>query len=68
MIRPEMRKAKLAYEEKVEEEFGSMNAKDAFQHVKSMTGTDNNSNQPSPSDPIDLRWLRSVAKVNGIGR
>lgn len=32
-----------------------MNAKYAFQHVKSMTGTDNNANQPSPSDPIDLR-------------
>ena len=44
VIRSEMRKSKLAYKEKVEEEFRSMNAKDAFQHVKSMAGTDNNSN------------------------
>ncbi|KAK0144336.1 hypothetical protein N1851_017299 [Merluccius polli] len=50
-VKKEIQKAKLAYKDKLEQDFSSMNTRQAFQKVKTLTGTTSKASTPAPIDP-----------------
>lgn len=48
-VENEIKKAKLAYKDKLEKDFSSMNTRQAFQKVKTLTGTTSNASIPTPT-------------------
>lgn len=52
-VKNEIKKAKLAYKDKLEQDFSSMNTKQAFQKVRTLTGSTPKT-CTSPTDPISF--------------